>query len=84
MTKSELMETEPLSLLALATSPAAAAAESLRVDAAGLDPWIVRLRRTLFLPLQEFKNEVVFTKIPFVTRWQYYPARFAVGGESCR
>ena len=57
------METEPLSLLTLATSPAAAATETLQVDAAvldlaGLDPWIVRLRRTLPRALQEFKHEI--------------------------
>ena len=33
------------------------------MDAAGLDSWIVRLRRTLFLPLQEFENEVEVTTI---------------------
>ena len=82
MTKSELMETEPLSRLTLATSPAAAAG-SLEAVAAGLDPWIVRLRRTLFRALQEFKNEIVVSKILFLTRWQY-PARCAVGGESCK
>ena len=33
------------------------------MDAAGLDSWIVRLRRTLFRALQEFENEVEVTKI---------------------